>query len=60
MRIDAMLEAHFTSGSKTRAAELAIAHTANGGRVWLARQAVAGRAEARKLAKEIGATPWNF
>ena len=55
-----MLEAHFTSGSKTRAAELAIAHTANGGRVWLARQAVAGRAEARKLAKEIGATPWNF
>ena len=55
-----MFEAHFTSGSKTCPAELAIAHTANGVRVWMSRQAVAGKAEARKLAKAHGATPWNF
>ena len=55
-----MIEAHFTNGSKARAAELAIARTENGHREWLSRQTVAGKTEARKLAKAAGATPWNF
>jgi hypothetical protein len=54
------LEAHFTSGSLSRPAQLALARTENGRRDWISRQPVNGKAEARKLAKAAGATPWNF
>ena len=55
-----MLEAHYTNGSKTRPAKLDLASTVNGHREWLSCCPVSGKAEARKLAKEFGATPWNF
>lgn len=55
-----MLEAHYTNGSKTRPAKLDLALTVNGRRDWLSSSPVSGKAEARKLAKAAGATPWNF
>ena len=54
------LEAHYTNGSKTRPAKLDLALTVNGRRAWLSSSPVSGKAEARKLAKAAGATPWNF
>ena len=54
------LEAHYTNGSKTRPAKLDLAQTIRGRRDWLSSQTVSGKAEARKLAKAAGATPWNF
>ena len=55
-----MLEAHYTNGSKTSPAKLDLAQTIKGHRQWLSSQTVSGKAEARKLAKVAGATPWNF
>ena len=56
-----MTEAHYTNGSKRRPATLKLAVTVNGHREWSALEhVVAGKAQARKLAKELGATPWNF
>lgn len=55
-----MLEAHYTNGSKTQRATLAIARTVNGRREWLDRMAVFSKPEARKIAAELGAQPWNF
>jgi hypothetical protein len=53
-----MIEAHYTNGKQPT---LCIAQTVNGQRVWLAeRIAVAGKREARAVAKAHGATPWNF
>ena len=54
------MEAHYTNGSKTRPATLDFAFTTNGNRVWLSSHRVSGKAEARKLAKQQNATPWNF
>jgi hypothetical protein len=54
------MEAHYWNGSKTRSATLDFAITTNGDRVWITSHKVAGKVEARKLAKEAGATPWNF
>jgi hypothetical protein len=55
-----MLEAHYTNGGTVRPAQLALAVCENGRRTWISRQPVNGKAEARKLAREAGATPWNF
>jgi hypothetical protein len=55
-----MLEAHYTNGSKTRPATLALARTEAGRRVWISTQPVSGKAEARKVAQSTGAKPWNF
>lgn len=57
-----MTEAHYTNGTKNRPATLDIAFTDQfGQRAWLTiGRKVAGKVEARKLAKELGATPWNF
>jgi hypothetical protein len=55
-----MIEAHYTNGTKTRSATLTFAFRSNGLRIWEADQPVAGKAQARKLAKAAGATPWNF
>ena len=55
-----MTEAHYTNGTKTRSATLTFAVTSNGFRVWEADQPVTGKAQARRIAKAAGATPWNF
>lgn len=53
-----MIEAHYTQGKQPT---LCIAQTVNGHRVWIAQRiAVAGKRQARQLAKEYNATPWNF
>jgi hypothetical protein len=53
-----MIEAHYTAGKQPT---LCLAVTANGRRDWIAnRIPVSGKREARKLAAERGATPWNF
>jgi hypothetical protein len=53
-----MLEAHYTQGKQPL---LCIAQTVNGHRAWIVeRIKVAGRREARKVAAEYNATPWNF
>jgi len=55
------MEAHYTNGTKTRSATLDFAITTHGCRAWLTvGTKVSGLREARKLAKEAGATPWNF
>lgn len=58
---DAMIEAHFTAGSKARPATLQTCITVKGRREWSAfEHVVAGKREARALAKTLNATPWNF
>jgi hypothetical protein len=53
-----MLEAHYTYGKQPT---LCIASTANGQRTWhMIGIKVAGKREARKLAAQYNATPWNF
>jgi hypothetical protein len=53
-----MTEAHYTTGKQPT---LCIAQTVNGQRTWLAeRLPVTGKREARKLAAQYNATPWNF
>jgi hypothetical protein len=53
-----MLEAHYTTGKQPY---VCFAITANGNRIWVdERNPVAGKREARKLAAERNATPWNF
>jgi hypothetical protein len=56
------LQAHYTNGSKARPATLDLATcTDDGHRAWIAiGLKVAGKAEARKIAKLHNATPWNF
>ena len=53
-----MLEAHYTAGKRPT---LDIASTVNGQRSWHAIGIkVSGKREARQVAKQYGATPWNF
>lgn len=62
------LEAHLTTASAAIKAKfpdsryvLQFAVTRNGGREWHGNlYPVSGKAAGRKLAKEHGATPWNF
>jgi len=54
------MEAHYTNGTKIHPATLEISITTNGNRVWIASHKVSGKIEARKLAKQQNATPWNF
>lgn len=57
-----ILAAEFTVGSKTRPAILSISSIdpARGSRTAVSRHEVAGKREARAIAKTLGATPWNF
>lgn len=57
-----ILAAEFTAGSKTRCAVLTINEIdpARGSRKLLSRHEVAGKREARAIAKQLNATPWNF
>ena len=53
-----MLEAHYTTGKQPT---LCLARTVNGQRTWIAeRLPVAGKREARAVAKAHNAEPWNF
>ena len=55
------LQAHYANGSKVRPAKLDLATcTDDGHRTWIKSYQVAGKAEARKIAKLHNATPWNF
>ncbi len=62
MNTTTIVAAEFTAGSKRRAPSLAITriNPALGERVTLETLAVAGRAEARRVAAERGARCWNF
>lgn len=55
-----MLAAEFTNGSKARPAVLTLNRIANGRRDLVASFAVTGKREARQLAAQHGAKPWNF
>lgn len=57
-----ILAAEFTVGSKSRSASVTISSIdpAGGSRTALSRHEVAGKREARAIAKTLGATPWNF
>ena len=53
-----MIEAHYTTGKQPT---VCLAVTTNGRRDWTEQRIpVSGKREARKLAAERGATPWNF
>ena len=53
-----MIDAHYTKGNQPT---LDIAVTTNGRRAWLAIGIkVSGKREARKVASDFNATPWNF
>lgn len=54
-----MFYAHYTNGSKTRAAMLRITQDIEA-RVELAAYPVKGKREARRLATSANAKPWNF
>lgn len=55
-----VLAAEYTAPSKKQSAYVDINVIANGTRTHQSSHAVAGKAAARKLAKALGATPWNF
>lgn len=52
-----MLEAHYTSGKQPT---VSFASTSNGRRTWHKVVPVSGKREARAMAKQFDATPWNF
>jgi hypothetical protein len=54
------LAAEFTNGGKRRPATLTINVITDGRRRFVTEQPVAGKREARAVAKALGATPWNF
>ena len=55
-----VLAAEFTSSGRGHPATLTINRIADGRRVFVSRQSVSGKREARAIAKTLGATPWNF
>lgn len=56
----ATLAAEFTNKSKREPAWLTLNIIENGRRSLVRQVAVSGKVEARRIAKEHGATPWNF
>jgi hypothetical protein len=55
-----VLAAEYTTGSKTRSATLHLNRIVDGHRTWGPGFNVASKREARQIAKQYGATPWNF
>ena len=55
-----MLTADYTNGGAKRSATLTIAELANGRRFIVATHEVANKRQARQLAAQLGAKPWNF
>ena len=56
----ATLAAEYTNGTKRRPATLTINRIADGRRSLVMEMTVAGKAEARRLAAQHSAKPWNF
>ena len=57
---DTVLAAEYTTGTNKYPPTLYINRIANGRRSSVAAFAVRGKREARQLAKQYGAKPWNF
>ena len=57
---EAILAAEYTMGSKRYPPTLYINRITNGQRSNVVAYNVSGKREARQLAKQHGATPWNF
>lgn len=55
-----VIEAHYTNGSARKPAKVFIASRTIGQRRWTHEIAVTGKREARKVAAQHNATPWNF
>lgn len=55
-----IIAADFTVGSKVHSATLSISRIANGRREQIAQYEVAGKREARAVAAQLNAKPWNF
>lgn len=55
-----ILAAEFTNGSKARPPQVVINRIADGRREWIATATVAGKREARAIAAQFNAKPWNF
>ena len=55
-----MLTAEYTNGTSKISPMLWIAKLGNGHREYVQGYSVSGKREARKLANELGAKPWNF
>jgi len=58
--VSAVLAAEYTVGSKRYPPTLCINRIAGGQRSNVASFNVSGKREARQIAKQHGATPWNF
>jgi len=58
--MESILAAEYTVGSKRYPPTLYINRITNGRRSSVAAFTVSGKREARKLAKQQGAEPWNF
>lgn len=52
--------ADFTNGTKTRSATLTFYSIADGRRTFISSRSVGDKREARKAAKSLGFTAWNF
>lgn len=55
-----MIAAEYTNGTAKISPMLFITKIENGRREFLQSHAVSGKREARKLAAELNAKPWNF
>lgn len=55
-----ILAAEYTNGGKTRPATLRLNRIIDGHRTPVIGFNVTGKREARQIAKQYGATPWNF
>jgi hypothetical protein len=55
-----VVEAHYTNASARWSASVQIAERVRGERTWLCQIPVTGKREARKVAAQHGAIPWNF
>jgi len=60
MQTETVLAAEFTNATKRASATLTVNRIANGRREFVSMQGVQDKREARRIAKELGATPWNF
>lgn len=60
MQTAPIIAAYFTNGSTIRPAQLDINRIENGRRELIEVRTVSGKREARAVAAQFNATPWNF
>jgi hypothetical protein len=58
--INPVIEAHYTNASARWSASVQIAERVRGERTWLCQIPVTSKREARKIAAQHNAIPWNF